>query len=78
MSVRKGVEIFLESSTIHGLVYLSQSRRLAKLFWILVVITGFSGAGYLIFQSFQSWQEGPIKTTVETLPITEATFPNQT
>ena len=37
---------FLESSTIHGLVYISTSRRLLKLFWLCVVITGFTGAVY--------------------------------
>ena len=73
-----GFKKFLESSTIHGLGYISTTRRLVKLFWILVVIGGFTGAGVLIYQSFQSWDESPVKTTIETLPITELRLPKVT
>ena len=66
---------FLESSTIHGLAYIPTGRRHVRLLWILVVIAGFSGAGYLIYESFQSWAESPITTTIETLPIKDITFP---
>ena len=67
----EGVRVFLESSTIHGLSYISTTSRLVKIFWILVVIGGFTGAGVLIYQSFQAWNESPVTTTIETLPITE-------
>ena len=69
---------FLESSTIHGLTYISTTRRFAKLFWILVVITGFVGASLLIKESFDSWSESPVKTSIETLPISEIKFPKVT
>ena len=69
---------FLESSTIHGLAYIATGRNYVKLFWFLVVIAGFTGAGVLIYSSFQSWAESPVKTTIETLPITEITFPKVT
>jgi len=69
---------FLESSTIHGLSYVSTTRRFVKISWILVVTLGFTFAGYLIFQSFDTWAESPVKTTIETLPITEITFPKVT
>ena len=43
---------FLESSTIHGVSYISRSpKRLISVIWILVVIGGFTGAGYIIYQS---------------------------
>ena len=71
----EGVRTFLESSTIHGLTYISTTQKYARLFWILVVITGFVGASLLIKESFDSWSESPIKTTIETLPISEITFP---
>ncbi len=74
----EGVRTFLESSTIHGLGYIPITRKYARLFWILTVLGGFSTAGYLIQQSFQSWAESPVKTTVETLPISEITFPKIT
>ena len=71
-------KVFLESSTIHGLTYISTTRKYAKLFWILTVIGGFTGAVCLIYQSFQSWADNPITTTIDTLPITEITFPKVT
>ena len=74
----EGVRVFLESSTIHGLSYISTTSRLVKKFWILVVIGGFIGAGVLIFQSFQAWNESPVTTNIETLPITEIKFPKVT
>ena len=74
----EGVRVFLESSTIHGLSYISTTSRLVKNFWILVVIGGFIGAGVLIFQSFQAWNESPVTTNIETLPITEIKFPKVT
>ena len=69
---------FLEFSTIHGLYHISTSVRYSRLFWIWVVIGGFSGAGYLIYTAFQNWEQSPISTTIETLPISQITFPNVT
>ena len=69
---------FLETSTIHGLAYISTSRKYVKSFWILIVMGGFIGAGVLINQSFENWNESPVKTTIETLPITNLKFPKVT
>ena len=74
----EGVRIFLDSSTIHGLTYISTTRKYARLFWILVVITGFVGASLLIKKSFDSWTESPVKTTIDTLPISEIKLPKVT
>ena len=71
----KEFQVFLESSTIHGLAYIATGRKYVRLFWIVVVIVGFTGSGALIYKSFQSWADSPVKTTIETLPITEITFP---
>ena len=72
------IKEFFESSTIHGLAYICTTGKYVRLFWILVVITGFSAAGVLINQSFQAWSLSPISTTVETRPISEITFPKVT
>ena len=66
---------FLETSTIHGLSHISLTKKFARLFWTIIVISGFIGAVYLIQESFQFWSQNPIKTTIETLPISEVTFP---
>ena len=43
-----------------------------------MVISGFTGAGVLIYHSFNAWDESPIKTTVEEQPVTELTLPKVT
>ena len=65
------IKSFLETSTIHGLSYISTTKKYFKLFWILIVIAGFTAAGAIIYQSFEVWHESPIKTTIETLPLTK-------
>ena len=73
------VKEFLESSTIHGLTYISSAHsRLAKAFWSLVVLTGFSCAIYLINDSYVDWQASPIATSISTHPISELEFPTIT
>ena len=74
----EGVSTFLESSTVHGLSYISTTRKYARIFWILVVIGGFVAASLLIKESFDSWSESPIKTTIETLPISKIKLPRVT
>ena len=69
------IETFLESSSIHGLGYISTTKKYVRLFWILVIVTGFLTAGVLINTSFKTWNESPIKTTLETRAIKEITFP---
>ena len=69
---------YFESSTIHGLAYIATGRKYVRLFWTLVVFVGFTGASVLIYSSFQSWADSPVKTTIETHPISEITFPKVT
>ena len=74
----EGFRTFLESSTIHGLVYISTTTKISKVFWTFTVISGFATAAFLIQTSFQSWADSPIKTTVEKLPISKIRFPKVT
>ena len=72
------IKTFLDISTIHGLSWISSTGKWSRLLWILIVIGGFSGAGYLIYTSFDNWEQSPISTTIETLPISQIIFPNVT
>ena len=74
----ENINLFLKNSTIHGLQYIPNSRKVVKLFWIVTVTSGFIVAGFIINQSFESWEETPISTTIETLPISKMTFPKVT
>ena len=69
---------FLNTSTIHGLSFISNTRRYARLFWIFVVFAGFTGAIILINESFNNWKQSPVSTTIETWPIEKITLPNVT
>ena len=70
---------FFEASSIHGLVYISTSKhKLTKIFWTLVVLTGFSVAVYLISDSFDNWSSDPYKTIVETKSTSDIAFPKVT
>ena len=75
MSILKS---FLESSTIHGLVHIANNRSFARLFWMMIVLTGFSIAGILIRSSFVNWADSPVKTTIKTRPIWDLQFPKIT
>ena len=72
------IKEFLDTSTIHGMSWISVSNGFSRILWINIVIGGFSGAGFLIYESFKSWADSPISTTIETLPISQITFPNVT
>ena len=69
------VQEFLESSSIHGLSFIASTKRSIRVFWMIVVLSSFIIAGGLIRRSVLSWENTPVITTIETLPITEATFP---
>ena len=66
---------FLESSSIHGALHIAKSRQGPRLFWMLIVVSGLAGAALLIQESFHSWSESPIRTTIETMPISKLRFP---
>ena len=74
----EGVRTFLESSSISGLNHISTTKKCARVFWVLVVITAFFLSGVLIFESFDSWSNSPVRTTIETLDIREIQFPKVT
>ena len=67
---------FLESTTIHGLVYIATCKNNAfKLLWIIVVLISFVTAGYLIHDSFASWSTSPVISSVS---IEDVDFPDIT
>ena len=69
------IKEFLETSSLHGLLLISLNRGFIRLFWVLVVVSGFLGAGILMKNSVRSWYETPVSTTIETRPIADLTFP---
>ena len=70
-----GFKEFLENSSLHGLLLISLNTGFTRLFWVLVVVLGFLGAGILMRNSVRSWYETPVSTTIETRPIADLPFP---
>ena len=66
---------FLESSTIHGVVYISTSKGFSRLFWSMVIVCGFATAYMMISHSMMEWRQSPVSTSTETVSITEVKFP---
>ena len=70
---------FLESSTIHGIGYISTApSKASKTLWFVIVLTGFVTAFCLINNSYVSWEESPVLTSISTHPISQLKFPNIT
>ena len=62
---------FLESSSIHGLVYLSKGKtRLQRLVWLACILASCSTAGWIIYHNFLNWRNSPaIVTSVDSLSV---------
>ena len=70
---------FLESSTIHCLVYISKAETaVVKIIWAIVVFVSFVTAGVLISNSYSDWASSPISTSISTHPISSLPFPQVT
>ena len=72
---------FLEESGIHGFSYLARRHPFcARLFWSVIVVTGFSMAGFLIIESLHDWESNQTITTLDSIatPIQEVQFPTVT
>ena len=74
----EGFRAYLESASINGLNHIAATRKWARVFWILIVATGFILATFLTWESFQSWTDNPVRTTTRTLPMSELKFPKVT
>ena len=77
-SKMENLKEFLDTSTIHGLSWISSTKRISRVFWTIVVISGFTTAIVMILQSFDNWKDQPITTTIETLRLSKLTLPNIT
>ena len=67
---------FLETSTIHGLAYISNvPSKTGKALWLTIVIAGFCTAGYLINSSYEEWESTPVATSISTHSISTLPLP---
>ena len=70
---------YIQNASISGLNHIRESTtKLAKLFWITIVLMGFLISIVMIHESFIEWSNNPVLTTVETRPISEIKLPKVT
>ena len=75
------LEEYLDATTVHGFSYLRPGfSNKTKLFWSLVIATGFTLASVMIQKSLLDWNENQTITTIESIatPVQEVQFPTVT
>ena len=67
---RETVDQYLQTTSIHGLLYLSECKQFGeKLIWLIVVAIGLFFAGDMIYTSIDEGQRNPLLTTLETTSV---------
>ena len=79
MGVVDNVIGFCDSSTIHGVNFWTNTKSiLAKLLWVIIVLTGIGAASFMIWNNFQTWAANPVVVSVVQVPIEQAPYPSVT
>ena len=76
--LKRGVESYFSETTVHGFRYIVEGKNIyEKVFWTIMIIAGFIGGSYFIFDAFNGWQETPLETTIAkiSMPIEELDQP---
>ena len=67
---------FCTSSTIHGTYFwVAGGSFMSRMLWVLIVLMGIISATWIIRNSFHSWKEHPVITSVMQKSIEEIHFP---
>ena len=78
VSLSSNVKEYFNETTVHGFQYVVTGRnRCEKIFWIVLIVTGFILSGTITYNSISSWRETPLQTTIEKVskPIQHFPFP---
>ena len=67
---------FCETTTIHGLSYLTQDKsRSTRFIWFVVVVTASTFAGYFLYETVNGYNTNFTSTTIKTKSIQDYPFP---
>jgi hypothetical protein len=65
--LKRQAKAYCETTSIHGFTYwVNAPRFIEKIFWVAVVLTGFTVASVIISASIDDWQKNPGIVTVNT------------
>lgn len=71
MSLETLLRDYLQSSNIHGLAYLIESKNVfVRCVWLVCICTGLSCAAFIIYNTIDGWTKNPTMiSSVEVVPI---------
>ena len=71
------VKEYADNTTLHGPKYIGENQTLARLFWIIIVISAASFGVFLVARIIHMWQSYPIITAIESTnyPVSNIPFP---
>ena len=74
-----GLKNYASNSTVHGINYVFDEELsiLERLIWFVIVFVFGCVAMYLVYESYNTWQDNQVITTLKTVtkPVTELAFP---
>lgn len=73
------LERYLQTTSIHGLRYLTRGEGLIqRLIWLVLVVAMFTASLWLIGDSFKAWQIQPKVTSLDFVDVGKVPFPDVT
>ena len=78
-NIIKRIFDFCETTTIHGLAYLTKDKsRSTRFIWLVVVVTASTFAGYFLYETVNGYNTNFTSTTIKTKSIQDYPFPSVT
>ena len=75
-SVRKDVNEFFSSTSIHGLSYISDNQsRSTRIIWTLILVGAFGVTSYFLYNTIDGFSDKYVTTTLETRSVKGYPFP---
>ena len=77
-NVREDITAYFNETTVHGFQYVVGGRDIIeRLFWISLIISGFTLSSIFIRNALKSWSDIPLQTTIDkvSFPVEKLDFP---
>uniref|UniRef100_A0A336KF14 CSON006508 protein n=1 Tax=Culicoides sonorensis TaxID=179676 RepID=A0A336KF14_CULSO len=76
-TLKKNFTEYCDNSTVHGVKYIGQRRKIQRIVWIIICIGLLCGCGTLIHTIIGKWRQNPLVFLLDqkVTPISQITFP---
>ena len=82
LAILQSIKEYSETCSVHGVAHISRKNHsiFERLFWLFVVLSGFTFAAFFSLEAFLAWREFPLITSVSTtaFPIESLEWPSVT